>query len=171
MKISGLLVGRKVHAPRFLDAPGKPFRRLAVRSTEVATRSPRPNLQAEFAIQPMNMLVINPPALAAQQYMDALVAVANADFCQFLDATLQSVLRRPLRFVKLDRPWLTKNQACPPLTDAVLPSQISHRFTMIRRLHHFIFGVSASIALKRLRSATIFSSFAFSSRSCCRSRA
>ena len=103
----------------------------------MATGSPGPQLQAEFAVQPMDTFVIDRPALAAQQDMDALVTVANADFCQFLDATLQSVLRRPLRLVPLDRPRLTNDQASPPLTDPVMASQISHRFTTLRRLHHF----------------------------------
>ena len=90
--------------------------------TDVATGSPGPYLQAEFAVQPMDAFVIDRPALAAQQDMDALVSVANTDFCQFLDATLQSVLRWPLRLVPLDRPRLTNNPASPPLTDAVMAS-------------------------------------------------
>ena len=63
-----------------------------MRSTDLATGSPGPQLQAEFAVQPMDPFCDGSASLTAQQEVDKLVALGHTDFRQFLDATFQGVL-------------------------------------------------------------------------------
>jgi len=103
--------------------------------------------------------------------MNALVAVSNAHLGEFLDATLESVLRWSSGLVPLHGSRLPHDQASSPFTDVVVALKIAHGFAPLPRLHHFFFAMSVNIALSRLKSATTCFSFAFSSRSCFSSRA
>jgi hypothetical protein len=57
--------------------PATRFRWLPVRGTHVATRPLGPQLQALQAIEPMDPLAIDLPALTPQQHVNASVAVPN----------------------------------------------------------------------------------------------
>ena len=101
-------------------------------------RPSRPKLQAEFAVQAMNTLVIDRPAFAPQQHMNALVAVSNAHLRELLDATFKSVLRWSPGLVPLHGSRLPHDQASSPFTAVVVALKITHDFAPLPRLHHFL---------------------------------
>lgn len=72
--------------------------------------------QSLFAIEPVDALVVDRPALAPKQNVQPPIAVADSNGSQVLQPDPQGCLRITLRSVALRRPFEAGGDASPPLT-------------------------------------------------------
>lgn len=91
----------------------------------------------------MNALVIDGPALAAEQYMDALVAIADPCVGNVLDALGQRrIVNLAYRFVDQTRSGLSHHRTGTALADAVGPFEEADERVALHRLQSFFWITS-----------------------------
>jgi hypothetical protein len=98
---------------------GRGWLRLSVGCADVPTRTLQPETQSLLAIQLMNPLVVDHPALPTQQDVDEQIAIAHPRFGQIADAQPQRSLVEPGRAIADRRSFDAKRDAAAPFTHAV----------------------------------------------------
>src|SRR5262249_41530404 len=121
--------------------------------------------QANLAIEPVHALRIHSPALAAQQHMDAPIAVAHAGRRNLLDPFGQLSLPGSTGAVVVGRSLHRQRSASTSNAHPPGRTHMIHHWPLSGRPQNFRRITSCNIALSSDRSATIFFSLPFSSSS------
>src|SRR5215468_11926274 len=123
-------------------------------------------LQAHLAIDPIGLLVVDPPTFTAKQHMHAPIAVANPRLADLLDPSFEHGLSGAARLVVVGGRVEQQHPTGPSDRHIPLPTHLVHQLALPHRPQSFRRMTSCSISLSRLRSATTLRSLLFSSSSC-----
>ena len=94
-------------------------------------------LQAQTRVNPMRLLHVDLPALAAQKNMDAPVAIPNARVADLFDADFKAGLLAAARFVVIGGPIEFQNGARPPDRDAPIIANRRRQLALASRPYSF----------------------------------
>ncbi len=108
------LVMDEVHGPRLLRVRGV-FAVVAQLGLDAPFGRFRPQLQAEFAIDALGLLLVDHPSVPPQQHMNAAVAVAHPRLTDLFDLRLEDGLRGATRLVAVACRIQLQNAACAAL--------------------------------------------------------
>src|ERR1700722_18526997 len=133
-------------------------------------RTLQPETEPILAIQSVNPLMIDHPALPAQQDVDSEIAIAHPGLSKIVDAQPQCCLVGLGRTIANRRPIDAERDATAPFAHSVGRLNLPHEFAPPTRRQSFFDSTSCKMCLSRLRSATNCLSLRFSSSSCFRRR-
>lgn len=121
---------------------------------------------AQISLTPPASGVIDLPAFALMQHMQAAIAVAHARLNQFIQAKPERRLRVAHGSMALESPSETARLTRPTLRNRTSLAEMPNHFATTNGLHFNFRRASCSMILSRIRSAISRFSFEFSSSSC-----
>ena len=95
-----------------------------MRGHYVSSWPPEPHAQAFFAVEPVHALVIDPSALTPEQYVQAVLTVADTRGCEIPNAFAQQGLVPSDRLVAVRRSIKPQRYASSALAHPVRPLQV-----------------------------------------------
>jgi hypothetical protein len=93
--------------------------------------------QAFLGVEPIDFLVIDPPALTPQKDVEPAVTVADTDACDLMEALSESGLGRPDAAVPNARAMKPEHLARATLADLVGRGSPAHELALERRPQSF----------------------------------
>ena len=117
-------------------------------------------------IQPVHALHIDRPTFTLEKNVQTSVSIADPRMGQVPQSDPQKILPVRRTLISVTRSRQPQRIAGPSLADLISHLGVMHQSPFTDRLQTFFDRTSWSIALSRLKSATRFLSFRFSSSSC-----
>ena len=157
-------IGDEVHAPYFVDGVRELFGLPALCGL-VAPGALQSQRQAFLAVQAIHPLDVVHMALPAQHHVHPAVAIVHARVGDLLDASLQHALVPALGDVQVGRCRHAQDAQRLALAAPEALHEVGHQLASLGGPQNFFATTACSMALSRLRSATICLSLRFSSSS------